>query len=1100
MAPRWVLGSLLLCTAAAHPAEYRLPLLPAAPAVDGAIGEDEWTGALWIDGFAWQGALERRTATGIIGATATHLYLAIRSQLPAEGELTTEVDRDTENLVFDDSIEVWIDPTLGQASGHRLQMLANAAGHRWYKMHAYGGLPDDPGWRGGWDVACTTHDGVWDCEIGIPIEQIAPGRTATDGVWGINLCRNWKNPWAFSCLSGVEYKPTDVFSFTTDPAPAIRLLQRGVYFAGDVKPALVVTNPSARPLDLAASLVLGRDLMPELKQSEALHLAPGESRTLSIEAADVSTKRFELVARVGADGGPAFLDRTVSWPATGPWVWSVAKAVVPPVDFQFAYYPYGNTMRILADVSNLPADAVLGELTGVVRTKTGEVVYTFGFDALKNGRQELAFGLPPLEGEYEIALKATGENVPADEVVRPFRRTRFEWEHTPLGRSTTVYPPFEPIRVDGHDVRTVLRKHVMGDSGLWDQVEAKGAPLLAAPMRWEARVGGEHAPVTAGPLTFAEVADNQAVARTSITAGALQGDVGCTWDYDGLMRVDLTLAPSAGQSVDGLQLVIPVDQSQATHLHAMGDGIRNTLYERVPEGEGVVWTAERVQANDIPPRFCSYIYVGTPVRGLCWFAENDRGWGWDPSTPNLELVRQDGQVQLRVHLINRPLVIDAPRTITFGLLAAPVKPRLAPDWRHKFRRDGYSILGTDINWLALGDCGSVYPAGRDLYLWEMIARGNRERLSEADVQAVIDRGRPYFEPYGEERVKTFEAHARYNLTSRYGTRMIFYYNRASYQLAEEFQTFQDEWCLSNYRTVGEGNGIGEIKIVPSESYIDHALYWYDKSFDIGGNQGVYWDNWFFAGSYNTHETAAYTRSDGTVVPSTGVWGLRELSKRTFQLMNERGMLPITMPHMTSTNILPLHSFATVQYDWEWKYSEGDVQGRFPRDYILLVSNGELAGTWPVLLNDHGAQAEDPWTARTFAAVAMVHELDCPYPAWSEAGRQQLALFAPVDEILARPGVDAYRYWDERPQPMSTDDPDLPAIVYVVPGEEAVCAVVSYADEDRAARVRIDTAALGMPGGCIVTDAETGAELAQSTGGLVLPLKRHDVRVLRVVSR
>ncbi|HOS95720.1 MAG TPA: DUF6067 family protein, partial [Armatimonadota bacterium] len=454
------------------------------------------------------------------------------------------------------------------------------------------------------------------------------------------------------------------------------------------------TNPSARPLDLAASLVLGRDLMPELKQSEALHLAPGESRTLSIEAADVSTKRFELVARVGADGGPAFLDRTVSWPATGPWVWSVAKAVVPPVDFQFAYYPYGNTMRILADVSNLPADAVLGELTGVVRTKTGEVVYTFGFDALKNGRQELAFGLPPLEGEYEIALKATGENVPADEVVRPFRRTRFEWEHTPLGRSTTVYPPFEPIRVDGHDVRTVLRKHVMGDSGLWDQVEAKGAPLLAAPMRWEARVGGEHAPVTAGPLTFAEVADNQAVARTSITAGALQGDVGCTWDYDGLMRVDLTLAPSAGQSVDGLQLVIPVDQSQATHLHAMGDGIRNTLYERVPEGEGVVWTAERVQANDIPPRFCSYIYVGTPVRGLCWFAENDRGWGWDPSTPNLELVRQDGQVQLRVHLINRPLVIDAPRTITFGLLAAPVKPRLAPDWRHKFRRDGYSILGT----------------------------------------------------------------------------------------------------------------------------------------------------------------------------------------------------------------------------------------------------------------------------------------------------------------------------------------------------------------------------------------------------------------------
>ena len=339
----------------------------------------------------------------------------------------------------------------------------------------------------------------------------------------------------------------------------------------------------------------------------------------------------------------------------------------------------------------------------------------------------------------------------------------------------------------------------------------------------------------------------------------------------------------------------------------------------------------------------------------------------------------------------------------------------------------------------------------------MLKRGNREQLSDEEVEKCVEESKHYVEPYGQDKINAWVAHVRYNLRSRYGTKMVFYYNRASYQLADEFETFKDEWGLTDWRSIGKGNGIGEIKIVPSESYIDHALL-VCEVLRRGRNQGVYWDNWFFVGDYNTMMTGAYRRPDGTVVPSTGIWGMRELCKRTFQMMNERGMRPITMPHMTSTQILPMHSFATVQYDWEWKYSEGDVQYRFPREYLLMVSNGDLAGVWPVLLGDHGPQAEDPWTCRTFAAVAMLHELDCPYAGWSESGQKQLALFRPVDDILAQPGCEAFRYWDERPQPVVTGNPDLPTIVYSVKGKEAVFAVVSYAEQDEEAQVSIDAAA------------------------------------------
>ncbi|MBV9471070.1 MAG: hypothetical protein JOZ57_17675, partial [Abitibacteriaceae bacterium] len=679
--------------------------------------------------------------------------------------------------------------------------------------------------------------------------------------------------------------------------------------------------------------------MPETGAKDTITVAPGQTQEVTLKVNDQATKKFELTAQVTSpDGKVSYFDRTLTWQPVSedkPWVYTAAKKEAPPVDFNFAYYPYLNRMRIAADVSNLPKQARVQSVQALIRKKAGAAVKTVTFNDLKEGRQELSFTLPPLQGQYEIALSVTGQNVPTGELVKEFERTVYPWEHKNLGKRTKVYAPFTPIRIRGKQLSTILRDHTVNNVGLWDQVVAKGEPLLAAPMSWSVSVDGDSVPVQPERFRFLKTADNTATAQGGFTAGALHAQADTTWDYDGTMRLDLHLQPTAGKTVNALTLDIPLNESEATHLHAMGDGIRNTLYQKIPAGTGSIWNAKSVQASDLPQNFCTYIYVGTPVRGLCWFAENDKGWGWDAQTPNLELVREPGRVILRVHLINQPQAIATPRTITFGLLAAPVKPRIPLDWRHKWRRDQYTLLGTDINWLALGDAASVYPAGKDMYLWEMIKRGNREHLSDADINSVIERGKPYFAPYGADVVQTFINHVRYNLTSRYGKKMIFYYNRASYQAADEFETFKDEWALKDLRTVGKGIKRDEIKIVPSESYIDHALYWYGKSFDIGGNQGVYWDNWFFAGSYNTMMTGAYQKSDGTVVPSTGIWGLRELSKRTFQYLNERGMFPFTMPHMTSTSILPMLSFATVQYDWEWKYSEGDVQDRFTRDYIQL---------------------------------------------------------------------------------------------------------------------------------------------------------------------
>lgn len=386
--------------------------------------------------------------------------------------------------------------------------------------------------------------------------------------------------------------------------------------------------------------------------------------------------------------------------------------------------------------------------------------------------------------------------------------------------------------------------------------------------------------------------------------------------------------------------------------------------------------------------------------------------------------------------------------------------------------------------------------GGDLRLWEMLAKSNRQQLSEAEIKAVIQDSH---RACGGRVSAEWDATVNYNLRNHYGAKMCFYYNRACSPELPEFETFKDEWCLDDLRAIGKSTTPGEVKVVPSDSFNDYNLYWYARSFEIGNNQGVYWDNWFIAPTYNTAMTDAYARPDGTIVPASGIWAMRDLVKRTFVMMNERGMLPFVFPHMTSFSPLPMLSFATVQYEWEWKYSEGDVQDRYSREYLQLVTIGEQAGVWPVPLHDHGPLADDPWTQRTFTAVRLLHELDGVGGfgiSWMKSNRDAMKLAKPVLDILDAPGLRVYKYWDERPQPVTTDTPDVQTIVYSVPGREAVVPVVSYARQDMTAGVKVDLEALGLDAGCKVVDIETDQPLPLENGVVVLPIKKHDIRVLR----
>ena len=82
-----VLGALCICALAQGAEEFCVPLMKEAPKLDGRIEPLEWAATAGFDGFNTlnEGKLQRRRARGFVGATATHLYVAIQTQLPDEG-------------------------------------------------------------------------------------------------------------------------------------------------------------------------------------------------------------------------------------------------------------------------------------------------------------------------------------------------------------------------------------------------------------------------------------------------------------------------------------------------------------------------------------------------------------------------------------------------------------------------------------------------------------------------------------------------------------------------------------------------------------------------------------------------------------------------------------------------------------------------------------------------------------------------------------------------------------------------------------------------------------------------------------------------------
>ncbi|MFA6291953.1 MAG: glycoside hydrolase domain-containing protein, partial [Victivallales bacterium] len=777
----------------------------------------------------------------------------------------------------------------------------------------------------------------------------------------------------------------------------------------------------------------------------------------------------------------------------------------------FAYYPSENVLWTKFDFSRGVVFDRPAVLTGKnftyatvqVRKKNSSAIVAETKIKLRDGLgPETRLKVPPLNGEYFVRFILEGSGGTATATIeKPLNRIVFPWEGNKLGFTKEIYPPFTPVRVEGKKVETVQRQYTMNGFGLWDSVLSQDRELLASPMTIRCTTSGGELKFKVQPATLKSKSAASAIFATEAENEAIRIKSVSTVEYDGCMKVEMTLEPGAKPvEIQSMWIEIPLKDSEMPLYHTYVDGMRINPAGKAPQGEGVVWqSGKAARRNTWLNSFCSYIWLGAEERGLAWFAENDRGWLTakdGAKTPVQDIIREKDRLTMRIYLVNTPSVINSRHDLVFGLQASPVKPM--PDgWRAKANYMP-AISGPVNPWGGLS-CSYKGPYRNDWTVVDRICEAHKTgKLDEEWLNEYVKKYNPppvQGEWNWADSIRKFVN--KWAVPRRPRPALVYAEEMAACKFQPEWWVFQDEWtilgamtqreCLSDdeFRKGATGGGA---RITFPRTYQDYALWHHNEWLKRGVS--LYWDNNHPISSANPRTSAAYVTENGTVQPALILWNQRDYMKRAWNLLqywkrNQPDEVEWSI-HRTNSQVLPLHGFGTISLDLEWSARYANP---FQPDEIRTTVMGRQTGVYghdhrelygksnPIMLEYEKQHPE--WPGRVGWGMRMVHEMPRRSPPQAVELEKADAIAArTLEKIVVDFGyggnaVTVYNYWADQPV-LSVSDENVKWLALAKPdAKELMIVLSSWSDKAVNATVKIDQKALGFATGKTVTDAENG---------------------------
>ena len=554
------------------------------------------------------------------------------------------------------------------------------------------------------------------------------------------------------------------------------------------------------------------------------------------------------------------------------------------------------------------------------------------------GHTELDVGELP-EGRYEcrgVLLAADGKEL--GRFAQSFHRMKLEWLHNKLGYVDTPPPPFEPITRKEATVTAVGREYTVGPNGLFTSIRVKGQEIVARPIHFELKQGGQQVALKPGPApSFGKTVPTEATWQGSVSGGGLDIRSAATFEYDGMAKFVLDVVPAAGEAnVERLSLVIPLKEQYARLWHVLPVGGNFRYYERAGylhtgKSKGLLWSSKimhkysRSSEWGAAGNLVHQVWLGGIIRGLCWFADNDRGWVPSTKQPMVTVTRKGEAVELGLHFISEPYTMAAPRQIVFGLIATPSKPL----WKnHRLWARGHTEK--------VGPIGGRLTSCDSFSGWQTHPRGGTFAY--------------YPKGYDWDFAKKASDRQRQGDLSKFppGQALMMYHDRRYVYPHWQTQYFDWEWRSGSF----------------PPTKVDCLVWYMNEWFGRNIFDGIYIDDVYPYPDHNAITGTAYKLPDGRVQVGNCYFAYREYLKRVYNVLHSHGKPPLITTHMTSTLEVPLHSFVTAIYDGENKGRYGNLRSTFmdawPLDRLLTLNNSERTGlvTSVMLKDSYASRQED----------------------------------------------------------------------------------------------------------------------------------------------
>ena len=903
---------------------------------------------------------------------ADNLYMAFQIDKPADHEWVMQTEKPREmSTVREDTVELWLSNDDGTITNQTM------LGHRGWMLSNHKGAGEAPRLR----YANSQDQRQWTGELAIPLSDLAPFGDG-DSLRGLRvnlaltiyphtiegerqyyswapLARMFDDPSAFPYLSILPWPGT----IATRQTPTIHdgraqaeftLVSRD--FPGDsINTDFVVTNDQQTLLDH--------------QFSTSTHGDPPTSQDRMKVAID------ELLAAPN-HATPVWMSVTLAMNGQ-PLYRRTSGAMLKP-EYDFVLTPNPSRKRILIGLQmregskwspdyHLKARLIRNAADGANQILASqEWTDATGFP--------LIWPVPDLlPGRHTVeitAYDAANRQIAQAEQNYQLPEVEFDFLNGWTVQVDQVPPPFKPVVIQkANHVLTVdvvdREFQFTPESLLPAQVTSLQQPLLASPAVVE--LNGQ----ALGDVQWKEMSSSNIEVVLEGVAHAVDGDVQIRLNItlDGLARADLTLQPHHEQAwnVDSLTLVFPWQTTRSTYMaHTMGErGDREAFYGRSPD-----------QAASFP--FRRWFWLGDLDCGMGLTFEGRGNWFNQAGAKPIMLDASDhGTRRLSIALINQPLKLSQPRTITFGLMPTPTKPL----------QSGWSMHNVAIG-----------GGGRLSALSEQIKREPAEFWSDPQFihTFIIQSWAPrHYGKTGLQDIFSFDFDQQaYRQTftefEQGGFHAVPWMQFESNDLKPAYDYYLAEWMRQPPR-IFDPTGNGKMFwTTPSGSWaaaLGKTLLLYIDRFNIGG---VYFDTGMPSPSTNELWDEGYIDEAGNLQPTLPIFATHRLKMNLFLAASQKkpGFKIISL--INGTLLPPMISFdQAVVSGEEWNatftgdYTKlADLQSR---DRLAVKMNCKLWGVEHILLPSRGnwdkKHRDKILGANQTCDTYLLYALTCGCPTW-----------------------------------------------------------------------------------------------------------------------